>query len=235
MRTIAYHTHQGFGDLIVCSPIVNFLSELDDTKVVFVTRSESYAKNIKRFCKPQVDIVVVDGYPQATDDFHPVDEVKLINTWASKNNYLLMRSGFSRFKIEPNLPWDFYFYKNVAIDYSIKTSHFYLERNIVKEKEILDYFSIKENEPYAFVHDDEKRNFKLSPQTDLRIIKNDDKFDIADMLPVMSNAKELHLMGSSLICFADLLQLPNQNQIAYYYTLRGELPFRGKEKWIMVR
>lgn len=234
MKTIAYHTHQGFGDLIVCSPIVNFLSELDDIKVVLITRSESYAKNIKRFCKPQVEIAVIDGYPQATDNFHPMDEINLIDTWALKNNYHLLRSGFFRFKMEENLPWDFYFYKNIGIDYSIKTSHFYLERNPTKEKEILEHFCIKENESYAFVHDDEKRNFKLNPQTDLRIIKNDDRFDIADMFPIMSSAKELHMMGSSLMCFADLLQLPNQNQIAYYYTLRGNLPFRGKEKWKVV-
>lgn len=235
MKTIAYHTHQGFGDLIVCSPIVNFLSELNDTRVVFITRSENYAKNIRRFCRPQVEVVVVDGYPQATDEFHPLDEIQLINAWVLKNNYLLLRSGFSMFKMEENLPWDFYFYKNVGIDYSVKTTHFYLERNFLKEKEILEYFDIKENEPYAFMHDDEKRNFKLTPQTNLRIIKNSDKFDIADMLPLMSNAKELHLMGSSLMCFADLLRLPNQNQIAYYYALRGDLPFRGKEKWNVVR
>lgn len=234
IKTIAYHTHQGFGDLIVCSPIVNFLSEIKDVKVILITRSERYAKNIKRFCKPAVEVISIPGYPPV-ENCNPYDEIKLVNEWVLKNDYLLIRSGFSNFKMEEHLPWDFYFYKNAGIDYSIKSTHFFLERNLDKENEILNSLDIKDYEPYAFVHDDPKRNFQFTPQTNLRIIKNNDSFDIADMLPLLIGAKELHLMGSSLMCFADLLHLPNQNQDAYYYTFRGDLPFRGKEKWKMVK
>ena len=56
---VAYHTHQGFGDLISCSPIVNYLSRANPSlKIVMITRSETYAKNIRRFCYPEVEVMI---------------------------------------------------------------------------------------------------------------------------------------------------------------------------------
>lgn len=235
INTIAYHTHQGLGDLLVCSPIANFLSKTKDKKIIFFARKE-YNEKIRRFLIPEIEILSLDNYPPS-HNFHPSNEIKIINDFCKSNDYDLIRSGyFPQFKIEKDLPWDFYFYKNANVDYSVKTTNFYIQKNIENEENIRRKYHLYDGEDYAFVHDDPQRNLNFSPKTKLKIIKNTNDIEIADMAFLLENAKELHLMGSSLLCLADLLGLPNRDdQICYYYSFRGDLPFRGKEKWKIVK
>ena len=230
-NVIAYHTHQGFGDLITCSPIVNYLcSEIPTHKITLITRSESYAKNLRRFCYPEVEIAVIPGYPSHSDA-DSQSEVEIVNSWAENHDFFLVRSGFERYWYDERVPWDFAFYENAGVPYSIKSSYFAIQKDEAKEKETREKLQILDGESYAFVHDDPQRGLEFLTETDIKIVKNSKDIEIADMASIMENAKELHLMGSSFLCLADLLELPKSQQKLLYYTFRGDLNVRGKEKW----
>jgi len=230
-KTIAYHTHQGFGDLIVCSPIANYLAEINpDKRIILITRSESYARNLRRFCVPQVDVAYIPEYPLHSETL-PQNEIILVNAWVSHHGFSLVRSGFDGYYYDSSKPWDYSFYENAGVDYSVKSTHFHISRDSKRESEIFDNLRISKGEKYAFVHDDAKRGFAVEPNTDLRIIRNPEEYDIADSACLLENATELHMMGSSLMCLTDVLGLPYGHQKGYYYTFRGDLNARGIEKW----
>jgi len=231
---IAFHTHQGFGDLITCAPIANKLAlENPDKKILFIARADNYAKNLRKFCIPQVEIVVIENYP-SHENAIPEKEVAIVDSWARNNNYSLIRSGFNQYWYDPTLPWDFSFYDNVGVSYEAKNSHFCIERNVELENLTRSKLGISKGDEYAFVHDDPSRGLIFTPKTQLKIIKNSKEIEIADMAVVLEEAAELHMMGSSLLCLADLMNLPNSNQKAFYYTFRGNLNIRGKERWKVV-
>jgi len=233
-NVVAYHTHQGFGDLISCSPIVNSLSRNNpDKKFLLVTRAESYARNLRRFCVPEVEVVVINEYPSHKDAI-PQHEVMLVNAWAEHYGFSIVRSGFDRYHYDPSLPWDFAFYENAGVPYDDKTNHFVILRDKQREKEVIDKSGAPAEGGYAFVHDDPSRGLRFSARTSLPAVRNVEDADIADMAGVLESATELHLMGSSLLCLADLMQLPRDKQSLYYYTFRGELNVRGSERWIKV-
>lgn len=220
--TIVFHTHQGHGDLIACSPIANFLAEtFTQKKVIYAVKSESHAKNIKRFCRPGIEVRVFENY---------ADHEHLRN--------FVVRSGFSL--VSAAWPfiygefWDSGFYERSGVDYSVKSKSFYIERNFENERKILN--AIQSTEPYGFVHDDPERGYSFTPNTELRVVRNLPDVEIADMACVLENAAELHLMGSSLLCLADLMGLPHERQAGHYYRFRDDSnsKFRGIEKWNVI-
>jgi hypothetical protein len=44
----------------------------------------------------------------------------------------------------------------------------------------------------------------------------------------------LHMMGSALLCIAELLQYPLEHQKAFYYTFRGMNPIHNMDKWTLI-
>jgi hypothetical protein len=226
---VVYHTHQGFGDIISCSPIVNSLARNNpDKKYLFITKTMSHAKNLRRFCIPEVNVVYIDNYPVNGS------ETDFVDTWASSQGFTVIRSGFMNYHYSPSFPWDLSFYENVNVPYEDKTTHFWIDRNEEVEKDVARRVESTNFEKYAFVHDDLKRGLSLAPKTTLPIVRNLIDVDIADMIGILENATELHMMGSSLLCLADLMQLPRENQSLFYYTLRGDLNVRGCKRWTKV-
>ncbi len=231
-ETVVFHTHQGFGDLISCSPIVNSLSRNNpNKKFIFITKSKSHAKNLRRFCIPDVDVINIDGYP-INRGSHA--KISFVDEWSNSQGFTVTRSGFSKYYYNPTLPWDFAFYESVGVPYEDKTEHFWLDRNEVIEKDVAHRVAAPNEGKYAFVHDDPGRGFALTPNTSLPVVRNLIDVDIVDMAGILENATELHMMGSSLLCLTDLMQLPRENQSLYYYTFRDDLNVRGCERWTKV-
>lgn len=231
---VAYHTHQGFGDLISCSPIVNSLAKNNpDKKFFLLTRAKSYEMNMRRFCIPEVEVITIDQYPSHQNSI-PQHEVMLVNAWAEHYGMSIVRSGFDGYRYDSELPWDYSFYENAGVEYDDKNKYFWLKRDKEKEREVKNKVGVPKNGEYAFVHDDPGRGLTFSVKTKLSIVKNLKDVEIADMAGVLEDARELHMMGSSLLCLADLMKLPREHQDLYYYTFRGDLKVRGSERWIRV-
>lgn len=237
--TIVFHTHQGFGDLIVCFPIVHYLSHLFPEKRILFVNRDSHKKNIKKFISlnKKIESQSIPGYPAHGEG--PVNlEISIVQNWVIKNNYSLIRTGYEKYSYDPKKYWDQSFYEKIGIDYEVKYKFNLIERNLESEDSAckkITGLSLNDNDNiFSFVHDDPDRGISLLPKTDLKIIKNNKDIDIIDMLGIMEKAKELHMMGSSLLCLAELMGLPNNNQKAFYYSVRNNLNFKNKEKWTII-
>jgi len=227
-KEIVFHTHQGFGDIIVCSSIANYLTKEFDSKKILFPVKKSQEKNAKRFFISNEKIKVIP--------FENYSKNNVVN-WAKNNSYSLIATGYEKYQYLSDLPWDYSFYEKIGLDYQIKYEHKLLSRNLdIEEKIFLDLLGNhnENSKSFAFVHDDPARGFSFTPQTNLKIVKNDINYDIIDFLCILEKAEEIHMMGSSLMCLADLAELPKNNQKAYYYTFRNNLNFHNKRKWIIV-
>lgn len=238
-KNIYYYTHQGLGDLISCSSIVNYLTEVfPDKNIVYICQTNNHAKNISNLIKYKERVVLYvpsdweNG--KSTDKY---DHLEYFRNLVIKNNDSLVFSGGNRYFTLPDKYWDYAFYKNISVDYEVKYNHFYIDYD--KETIKKTFSEIVENtDPYIFVHDDPTRGRLISIENkeNLKVVRNDMRYTIFDYIEVVKNARECHMMGSSLLCLIDFFDLNYEKCKFYFYDFRGSnVNFKGKEKWIQVK
>jgi hypothetical protein len=164
---------------------------------------EKYGK-IKLFCKN-------NNMKNVSFMFSDLKEFELIpvNNDFDVENYIIMnnirndliRIGFSEMsKHQPPLKFDEAFYKIANMDFSVRFDNFKTPRNHELEDTI--YNELNPNkEPYIFIHDDKERGFEIDKSkinSKFKIIENDTKYGLFDMLKIIENAEEVHVMQSSI-------------------------------------
>lgn len=111
----------------------------------------------------------------------------------------------------------FYFAENLP--FSIRFDEYFVERNMNKEMELYQTLNPTDEE-FIFVHEDPERGMFLDKsriRQDLKIIGNDKKFLIFDYIYLLSKAKEVHVMQSSLKDMINSYSFPNTNCILHNY------------------
>lgn len=233
---LIYYTHQGLGDLISCSSVVNYLTDtFPEKNIRYICQSRSHAENIEPLIrrKENVDLFVPKDWNDGknTDDYC---HRNYFTSMAISNNFSLILTSYSQ-KNE-NFPWDYSFYESIGLDYQVKYDHFHVDKNVLNNEE--SYRKLTNNEPYIFVHDDPSRGRVIRPDNkrNLRIVRNDMNYSIYDFVKIAQNAEECHLMGSSLLCLLDFFDLDYEKCKYHFYDFRGSnVNFRGKEKWVLAR
>jgi hypothetical protein len=235
---IYYYTHQGLGDLIACSSIVNFLSETYPEKTIFyVCQTQKHASNVNNLIKNKNNVKLYvpknweDG--RKTDDY---DHLEYFKDLAIKNQSSLVFSGGSRYFVKKNKHWDFAFYDNIGLEYSIKYEYFYIDYD--EDTADKTFYKLTEGKPYIFIHDDPSRGrvINIKNENNLKIVRNDKKYSIYDYIKIITNANECHMMGSSLLCLIDFFNLNYQKCKYHFYDFRSsDVNFKDKQKWIKVR
>jgi hypothetical protein len=92
------------------------------------------------------------------------------------------------------------FYHTVNLPFKYRFSKFKFDRNTIKESEIYNELN-PNDEPYIYVHDDKDRGFSIDRSkinSDLKIIENDKRFLMFDMLKIIENATEVHSMQTGM-------------------------------------
>jgi hypothetical protein len=92
------------------------------------------------------------------------------------------------------------FYHTVNLPFEYRFSKFKFDRNNIKESEIYNELN-PNDEPYIYVHDDKNRGFLIDRSkinSDLKIIENDKRFLMFDMLKIIENATEVHSMQTGM-------------------------------------
>lgn len=184
-----YH-HLGLGDHIICNGMVRLFYE-------------KYGK-IKLFCKSSnienvrfmfSDLINLELIPVNND--HDVEFYTVHNNIQND----LIKIGFSEMKKhQPPLTFDKAFYEIAGMDFSVRFNHFHVPRNHIKEESVYKELN-PNNEPYIFVHDDKERGFEIDSNKinrDLKIIRNDTKYGLFDILKIIEDAEEVHVMQSSI-------------------------------------
>ena len=185
-----YH-HLGLGDHIICNGMIRHFCELYNQITLFCY--SHYANNVRYMFRDLENLTIID--------FKNEQE---INLYIVINNIKddLIKIGFEN--LQQHLTYttfDKAFYILANLDFDIRFSKFYFERDYEKENILFKELNPKD-EKYIFIHDDEDRGFNINVNSNYKIIKNNKNFGIFDYIKLLENAEEIHFMQSS---FKDLI------------------------------
>jgi hypothetical protein len=215
-----YH-HLGLGDHIICNGMVRYYKEIYDKVTVFC-KPHNY-ENVKYMYRDDEDIKVLS-----------IGEDSDVNKYITSNKIEndVIRIGFENLYKYPSTGFDESFYKIANIPFENRFSKFFFLRDEEKENETFNYVN-PNNEEYIFVHGNVDRN-KI--RTDLKIIENPIKFGVFDILKIIENAKEVHIMESSIKCLVNSYVFEKPS-FYYHQYVRGYDEFlnsKGKNKFITI-
>lgn len=181
-----YH-HLGLGDHIINNGMVRHFYKENDAITLF-----SYKHNVKnvQYMYRDLEKFQVIGVESDTQ----------VDNYITSNNIDCLKIGFSDLSnVMPELPFDKAFYKLAGLDFSVRFDEFYFERDLEREKGVLNTLN-PTGEKFVFVHDDASRGFSIDMnriKTEYKVIMNDKRFNVFDYILLIENAEEIHFMQSS--------------------------------------
>jgi hypothetical protein len=185
------HHHLGIGDHIICNGLVrNFYKKNKSIDLFCYDYNETNVKYMYR------DLKNLNTIPVSSD--------KEANSIIIKNNLNVLKIGFENLYInELSQSFDVEFYKIANLPFSSKFNDFYLERDFEKELSILNFLN-PNRDPYIFIHGDLDMN-KI--RKDLKIINNPKDYSLFNLISLLENAEEIHVMESSIKCLINQYKL----------------------------
>jgi hypothetical protein len=179
-----YH-HLGLGDHIICNGLVRYYQKI-------------YEK-ITVFCKPHNFLNVKYMYRDNKNiEVLPIGEDYDVENYIINNNLTenIIKVGFEY--LRGGKTFDESFYIGKEIPFSVRYGNFYLERDYEIEKKIMNDLNPK-NENYIFTHNVDMSRIRK----DLKIIENPINYNIFNLITLIENAEEVHLMESSIKCLVN--------------------------------
>ena len=245
-RDLLIHTHMGLGDHLVLSGMIRKIAESNDDKKIFLITRDDIHDNVELLYSDIEQIIPtnISFYPKLGQMYNLSDLDSpwrtTARTYAEMMDLNLVTIGYHNHR--GMYFWDQSFYDSMEIDYNVKYEYFKIPENILEaseQKYQTHFLNLVDNKEFVFLHDDPKRNYKIDGpiETELQIVRNnklvEENYSIFDMIPVLKKAKQLHMIGSSLLCLCDLLNLPtNEEQKCFYYaSMRGFGGWPGVNKW----
>ena len=217
------HHHLGLGDHICLNGLVR-----------------QYAKknNVILFCKQHnLDCLTfmyrdIDIELLVVPEWSNKDEITIVNRLAGDN---LLRIGFDNIseikKANPLKGCDEWFYMQCGVDYSVRFDGFYIERDYSEEERVYKKLN-PTNGDYVFVHDDKFRGYQI--HVDGNVIGNDPSENLFYMGLTIERATEVHLMESSLRCYAEHLSPAGT---LFYHDIRESSMCKNstRKKWYICK
>jgi hypothetical protein len=215
-----YH-HLGLGDHIICNGMVRHYKEIYGKVTVFC-KPHNY-ENVKYMYRDDEDITVLS-----------VGEDWDVNVYIFENKISndVIKIGFDKLMNYPMTKFDEAFYKIAELPFEYRFSKFLFLRDFDKENEAFNYVNLN-NEEYIFIHGNVDKN-KI--RTDLKIIENPIEFGVFDILKIIENATEVHIMESSIKCLVNSYVFEKPS-FYYHQYIRGydeSLNSQGKNKFITI-
>jgi hypothetical protein len=207
--------HLGLGDAIVHNGMVRKIFEEKNCDI-FLASKFTNIDNVRFMYRdnPRINVVGVNN-----DD----EMNQLINN----NQYdEIISSHFDTGRLRYDLDFDDSFYKIVDMDPNVKKEYFHIERNQNKENEVFDTLVTKKDiDRYIFLHEKPTENILIDRnkiRNDLPIIYADKQFKTFDLLKIIENAEECHIISSSFLSLF-MCKKYNKNVFAHMYADRIEL------------
>jgi len=199
-----YH-HLGLGDHIICNAIVRHYKKKYDKLYVFC-KPHNF-ENVSYMYRDDINIEVL-----------PIGEDNDVNIYISKNNLesKVVRVGFEYVSRCNHSSFDECFYTCINLDFSARYNEFFFKRDLEKEIEVFKNLN-PHDEPYIFIHGNIDKN-KI--RKDLKIIENPVNYKIFDLIHIIENAQEVHLMESSIKCLVNSIQM-TKPKFFYHRYVRG--------------
>jgi hypothetical protein len=200
----------GLGDHFTCNGLVRHYYKQFDKIYLFCYKH--FESNIKFMYRDLPNLYTI-GLGSDIE----VDEYILKNNLSDQ----LIKIGFDKSRALQHQveTFDEGFYLAENLPFSIRFDEYFVERNMDKEMELYKTLN-PTDEDFIFVHEDPERGMFLDKsriRQDLKIIGNDKKFLIFDYIYLLSKAKEVHVMQSSLKDMINSYSFPNTKCILHNY------------------
>lgn len=216
MKKIFVKHHLGLGDCIIHNGMVRkILEDNKDSKVYCSCKNHNY-ENIKYMYRDSPNIIVLN-----------MDDSETNNHLKSTHYDQIVSSHFDDgTDYGYNIHGDDAFYLNVGMNPKIKKTHFFIDRDLNREKKLYNKI-INEigSEEYIFIHEKPEQNIVIDRnkiKNNLPIVTAKPDYSFFDLLYVIEMAKEVHVISSCFLSFFMVKKI-NKNIFAHMYTDRIEL------------
>ena len=201
---IYIHHHLGLGDHIVCNGLVRTLYD-QQGEVTLAVKIHNYS-SVKQLYRDLEHI----QFHKVTSDAECVPEYK---------KYPSIRVGFENCGSD----WEKSFYEQVGLDYSVRFSRFFIDRDLNRERSLEEKLSLPKE--FAFINKTSSTGSNQLPiNTDLPEVELQPLTDsIFDWIGVIEKATEIHTIDSSV--FQLVKQLPVTGK-KFFYDTRAVDPSR---------
>jgi hypothetical protein len=140
------------------------------------------------------------------------------------------------------------YYEYLNIDWKHRFISCYFNRNIPEETRVFNKLN-PNHEEYIFVQDDGRRGFSLDMNIvqkysgNYKIIYNDTTENLFDMYMILQNAKQIHLMESSVRCLIETIPMENGEFYLHHYIRNSErlvyddniCPIETRKPWVVLQ
>ena len=208
--------HLGLGDCIIQNGMVRKTLEDNKGAKVYCSCINNLYDNIKYMYRDSPNIIVLNMDDNETN-------VHLETTHYDK----IVHSHFDRgTNYDYNDYGDDAFYLNVGMDPKIKKTHFFIDRDMDREKKL--YNEIVEeigSDEYNFIHEKPEQNIIIDRnkiKNNLPIVLAKPEYSFFDLLYTIEMAKEVHVISSCFLSFFMVKKI-NKNIFAHMYLDRIEL------------
>lgn len=236
MSDLYIHHHLGLGDMIHCNGMVRaILEKRETTDRIFVFSKNCHLATTAWMYRdePRIQMIGID---------EKKDEVSQVNSIVSNLKDIdFLRIGHEFYEPTAKLnfndatPWtcDMVFYKQLNMPYQWRYTKCYWKRDLKEEQRVYLKLTPKDSD-YVFVHDDPSRGFIITEEqvrTNLPIVRNDISENIFHFGRLLENAKEVHLMESSIRCMIEILDTSSV-KLVFHCFRDGPYYSEEKQKWI---
>jgi len=195
-----YH-HLGLGDHIICNGLVRHYREIFGEVTIFC-KLHNY-ENIKYMFRDDEKIKILKILDdQEVNEY--IQEYKIMDD--------LIKIGFGELGTTSSTTFDQEFYATKKIPFSIRYEKFHIDRDLLIEKKIMSDLN-PENEKYIFTHNVDKSKIR----TDLKIIDNPTNYSIFNLISLIENSEEVHLMESSIKCLINSYKMEKPKFFYHQY------------------
>lgn len=218
------HHHMGIGDHIALNGMVFTLLDDHGYESVKLFCKDRYLQMFKElYTDPRIELLGVPDCQTIEEEIHQVNAI--VEQFPDAE---FVRLGFDQYRPQPNKTCDQVFYEMADIPYQNKYTHFRMNRNREEEDRVFNKLN-PSGEDYIFVHDSPDRGWNISVQTPYKIIRNDPSENLFHYGKIIENAKELHCVASSVLCFSEHLNTDGVKLV--FHNVRPGIFLVSNKKW----
>ena len=221
--------------MIHCNGMVRaLLEQRDPNERIFIFSKNCHKASTDWMYRDEPRILII-GINEKKDE---VKQVTAIVSSMTDIDFLRIGHEFydptAKLNMDATDHWtcDMIFYKQLGMPYEWRYTKCCWERDLDEEDRVYRKLAPKNSE-YVFVHDDPSRGFVITKEqvgTNLPIVRNDISENIFHFGKLLENAKEVHLMESSIRCMIESLDTDGVKLV--FYSFRGGPSYnKEKKKW----